>query len=204
MIYFPGTINTMSTRYIITLWQVYCHFLGYARQLTLCMLVALSREGVVFFVFLSPSHFTEIHVLPPPVSGANWRSLFRPGGPFPIPPKMASSYTGSAHSPFPGRNTIRIRKIFVPHIICKCKVSPEMEHTFCIFSVWAKLRSLYFHCMVNSFRVFSLWVKIYCAYYQYTDNFIKCTVRYHSGGSMELNARILLLPYMVYLWNRKR
>jgi hypothetical protein len=35
------------------------------------MLVALSREGVVFFVFLSSSHFTEIHVLPPPVSGAN-------------------------------------------------------------------------------------------------------------------------------------
>jgi hypothetical protein len=25
------------------------------------------------------------------------------------------------------------------------------------------------------------------------------TVRYHSGGSMELNARILLLAYMVYL-----
>jgi hypothetical protein len=25
------------------------------------------------------------------------------------------------------------------------------------------------------------------------------SVRYHSGGSMELNARILLLAYMVYL-----
>ena len=44
---------------------------SYARQLTLCMLVTLSREGVVFLVFLSSSHFTEIHVLPPPVSGAS-------------------------------------------------------------------------------------------------------------------------------------
>jgi hypothetical protein len=28
---------------------------------------------------------------------------------------------------------------------------------------------------------------------------IVIVVRYHSGGSMELNARILLLAYMVYL-----
>ena len=48
-----------------------CQSSSYARQLTLCMLVALSREGVVFLVFLSSSHFTEIHVLPPPVSEAN-------------------------------------------------------------------------------------------------------------------------------------
>ncbi len=47
------------------------NFSIYARRLTLCMLVSLSREGVVFLVFLSSSHFTEIHVLPPPVSGAN-------------------------------------------------------------------------------------------------------------------------------------
>jgi hypothetical protein len=44
---------------------------SYARQLTLCMLVTLSREGVVFRVLLSSSHFTEIHVLPSPVSEAN-------------------------------------------------------------------------------------------------------------------------------------
>jgi hypothetical protein len=41
---------------------------GYARQLTLCMLVTLNREGVVF---LSSLHFTKIHVLPSPVSEAN-------------------------------------------------------------------------------------------------------------------------------------
>jgi hypothetical protein len=31
--------------------------------------VTLSREGVVFLIFPSVSHFTEIHVLPSPVSG---------------------------------------------------------------------------------------------------------------------------------------
>ncbi len=69
------------------------------------MLVTLSREGVVFLASMSSSHFTEIHVLPPPVSEANWRSLSRPGGLPPSLPKMASSFTGSAHLPFPGYNT---------------------------------------------------------------------------------------------------
>ncbi len=74
-------------------------------QLTLCMLGFLSREGVVFFIFLPSSHFTEIHVLSPPVSEANWRFLFRPGDSPPTLSKMASSYTGSAHPPFPGYDT---------------------------------------------------------------------------------------------------
>ncbi len=72
------------------------------------MLVFLSREGVVFLVSLSSSHFTEIHVFPPPVSEANWRSLFRPGDSPPSFPKMASSFTGSAHSPFSGYDTVLI------------------------------------------------------------------------------------------------
>jgi hypothetical protein len=79
MIYFPGTINTVSTGYIITLQWILCQLSSYARWLTLCMLVSLSREGVVFLVFLPYCHFTEIHVLPPPVSEANWRFLSRPG-----------------------------------------------------------------------------------------------------------------------------
>jgi hypothetical protein len=65
--------------YYITLQWIHRQLCSYARWLTLCMLVSLSREGVVFFVFLPSSHFTEIHVLPPPVSEANWRSLSRPG-----------------------------------------------------------------------------------------------------------------------------
>ncbi len=75
------------------------------------MLVTLSREGVVFLVLLSSFHFTRIHVLPPPVSEANWRFLFRPGGLPPTPSKMASSFTGSAHSPFPEYDTITSRQL---------------------------------------------------------------------------------------------
>ncbi len=109
MIYFPGTINIVSTWSCcyIHLHQQWFHspFSSYARQLTLCMRVALSREGVVFPFLLSSSHFTEIHVFPPPVSEANWRFLPRPGGLPPTPSNMASSFTGSAHPPFPGCDT---------------------------------------------------------------------------------------------------
>ncbi len=93
--------------YYITLQWIHCQLSSSARWLTLCMLVSSSREGVVFLVFLPSSHFTEFHVLPPPVSEANWRSLSRPGvSPPPSSSNMASSFTGSAHSPFPGYDTL--------------------------------------------------------------------------------------------------
>jgi hypothetical protein len=57
--------------HIYTLQWIHSPSSGYARQLTLCMRITLSREGVVFCVFLSPLHFTDIHVLPSPVSESN-------------------------------------------------------------------------------------------------------------------------------------
>ncbi len=96
---------TVILPHIYTLQWIYSLSSGYAHQLTLCMRVTLSREGVVFFIFLPLLHFTEIHVLPSPVSELNWRSLFRPGRLPRAPSKMASSFTGSAHSPFPGCDT---------------------------------------------------------------------------------------------------
>jgi hypothetical protein len=69
--------NNKYSKYMVILSHIYTlqrvHFLssGYARQLTLCMRITLSREGVVFFVFLSLSHFTKIHVSPSPVSELN-------------------------------------------------------------------------------------------------------------------------------------
>jgi hypothetical protein len=57
--------------YTYTLAVVSLSISSYARQLTLCMRVALSREGVVFLFFLLSSHFTEIHVFPSPVSEVN-------------------------------------------------------------------------------------------------------------------------------------
>ncbi len=92
------------------------------------MLVALSREGVVFLVFLSPLHFTEIHVFPSPVSEANWRSLFRPGGLPPTLSKMASSFTGSAHPPFPGCDTPKDRGC--TGVLC-CKCCNNVERWLC-------------------------------------------------------------------------
>ncbi len=69
--------NTKYSKYTVILSHIYTlqwiHSLssGYARQLTLCMRVTLSREGVVFFIFLPLLHFNEIHVLPSPVSEPN-------------------------------------------------------------------------------------------------------------------------------------
>jgi hypothetical protein len=71
------------------------------------MLVFLSREGVVFIVSSLSFHLTMVHVLSPPVSEANWRSLSQLWGSAPPPcPKMAPSFTGSAYSPFPGYKTV--------------------------------------------------------------------------------------------------
>ncbi len=108
MIYFPGTINTVSI-------QLYCHtyitmnffFLLQlcTLTLTLCMLAFWSRGGVVFIVLSSPSHLTVSHVFPLPMSGANWRSLSLLWG-FPPPsPNMAPLSTGSAHTPVSGYKT---------------------------------------------------------------------------------------------------
>jgi hypothetical protein len=111
MIYFPGTINTVST------WLYY--YIIYTTMdplptFQLCTLTYSVHAGIsepwrgrlpCFFVIF-PS-LTEIHVLPPPVSQANWRSLFRPGDSPPSFSKMASSFTGSAHSPFPGYDTLK-------------------------------------------------------------------------------------------------
>jgi hypothetical protein len=62
---------TVKLLHIYALQWIHSASSSYAHQLTLCMVITLSREGVVFFVFLSSLHFTEIHVLPSPVSEAN-------------------------------------------------------------------------------------------------------------------------------------
>jgi hypothetical protein len=48
-----------------------CSLSDCAHQLTLCMLVFSSREGVVFLVLSLSFHLTETHVLSPPESEAN-------------------------------------------------------------------------------------------------------------------------------------
>ncbi len=121
---------------------------SHARWLTLCMLVSLSREGVVFLVFQPSSHFTEIHVLPPPVSEANWRSLSRPGvSPPPSSSKMASSFTGSAHSPFPGYDTILIS---TTQDLCSSCLLYALLKVFLstTYTVWHKLVHFLLYCII--------------------------------------------------------
>ncbi len=57
------------------------------------MLAFWNREGVVFFLLCSLSHFTLSHVFPPPMSVANWRSLSLLGG---LPPSL-SQYGALIH-----------------------------------------------------------------------------------------------------------
>ncbi len=52
--------------------------------------------------------FSFYHVLPLPLSGLNWRSLFPPWGSGPPFPKMAPPFTGSAHTPLPGSGTLPV------------------------------------------------------------------------------------------------
>ncbi len=87
--------------------QQWIHFSSssYARQLTLCMLVFWSCEGVVILVHSSSSHLTMYHVFPLPLSGANWRSLFPLWGSGSPLPKMAPPSAGSAHTPLSGSET---------------------------------------------------------------------------------------------------
>ncbi len=106
MIYFPETINTVSTPDTVstTLSLVSSKL---CTLLTLCMLASRSRGEVVFLSPLSSSHsVTTRHVIPLPLSGLNWPSLFPPWGLWPLSPKMASLFTGSAHLPFPGSGTV--------------------------------------------------------------------------------------------------
>jgi hypothetical protein len=92
---------------LYTLVQIHSSSFSCAHQHTLCMLAFWSCEGVVFLVHSSSSHFTVGHVFPLPLSGANWRSLSLLWGSGPPLPKMAPPSTGSAHTPFPGSETIQ-------------------------------------------------------------------------------------------------
>jgi hypothetical protein len=115
--------NNKYSKYTIILLQLYTSttdsLLSFSctHQLTLCMLAFWSCEGVVFLVLSSSSHFTTYHVFPLPLSGANWRSLSWLWGSGPPFPKMAPLFTGSAHTPLPGSNTLPFQRLNVPKTV---------------------------------------------------------------------------------------
>jgi hypothetical protein len=103
--------NNKYSKYMIILSRLYTLaidslFIFQLCTSTLCMLAFWSCEGVVFLVLSSSSHFTTCHVFPLPLSGANWRSLSLLWGSDPPFPKMAPPFTGSAHTPFLGSETL--------------------------------------------------------------------------------------------------
>ncbi len=103
MIYFPETINTISTR-------IQCHRHIHLFLLKLCTLTYSVHAGILkpwrgcllWLLVVFPSY----HVFSLPLSGLNWRSLFPPWGSSPPFPKMATPFTGSAHTPLSGSRTI--------------------------------------------------------------------------------------------------
>jgi hypothetical protein len=150
MIYFPETINTISTLYTIgnTLSLVSSKL---CTVLTLCMLASRSRREVVFLSLLSSSHFvTSCHVFPLPLSGLNWRSLFPPWGSWPSFLKMAPPSTGSAHPPFPGSGThvlpFPLRKVWVTEVkfICPlCHWSEEsISNSYQLYAYLTKFENI--------------------------------------------------------------
>ncbi len=109
--------NNKYSKYTIILSRLYTTtmdslFISQLRTLTYSVHAAFwSCEGVVFLVLSSSSHLTTYHVFPLPLSGANWRSLSLLWGSGPPFSKMAPPFTGSAHTPFPGSNTLTASKI---------------------------------------------------------------------------------------------
>ncbi len=95
MIYFPETIDTIST---ISPTYLHTFFLGYARELTLCMLAFWSHEGVVFLDFLPSPHFVTSFLLP--CLGSTDALCPRLGDPVPLPPKWRPYSQGPRTHPY--------------------------------------------------------------------------------------------------------
>jgi hypothetical protein len=95
MIYFPETIDTISTMslriFTLSSW-------GYARELTLCMLSFWSHEGVVFLDFLPLPHLvTSFHL---PCLRSTDAHFPRLGDPAPLPPKWRPFPQGPRTLPY--------------------------------------------------------------------------------------------------------
>jgi hypothetical protein len=96
MIYFPETIDTISTVSPIYLHNTF--FLSCARELTLCMLAPWSHEGVVFLDLLPSSHSVTSFLFP--CLGSTDALCPRLGDPVPPPPKWRPHSQGTRTLPY--------------------------------------------------------------------------------------------------------
>ncbi len=92
-----------------------CFFLGYAHQLTLCMLASWSHEGVVFLDFLSSSHSDTSFLFP--YLGSTDAPCSRLGDLAPPSPKWRPHSQGPRTLPY--RDPEQYPLHFFPHIIHK-------------------------------------------------------------------------------------
>jgi hypothetical protein len=120
MIYFPETINTISTSNTISPTH------------SLVSSLAMHTTYSVHAGILKPwrgrhprplAVFSFYHVLSLPLSGLNWRSLFPPWGSSPPFPKMAPPFTGSVHTPLPGSGTVHVGRLISKKLFCITKIT---------------------------------------------------------------------------------
>ncbi len=81
-----------------------CFFLSYAHTYSVHAGILKPWRGCLPWLLVV---FPFYHVFSLPLAGSNWRSLFPPWGSVPPFPKMATPFTGSAHTPLPGSGTLR-------------------------------------------------------------------------------------------------
>jgi hypothetical protein len=105
MIYFPETINTISTR-IYTLPCIHFHLLAvHINSLCACwhLEVVKGSSSLSSCRLLISPRITSYPFLCPGSTDAPCSRLWGPVPPF---PKMAPPFTGSAHTPLPGSTTL--------------------------------------------------------------------------------------------------
>ncbi len=108
MIYFPETINTVSTLNTITLTRSLV-LSQLCTPLTLCMLASWSHEGAVFLDFLSSSHPITSSLFP--YLGSTHAPCSRPGVLIPPSPKWRPHPQGPRTLPY--QDPEQLYKMFI-------------------------------------------------------------------------------------------
>ncbi len=146
MIYFPETINTISTT---SPTHLHTFSLGYARELTLCMLASWSHEGVVFLDFLLSPHLVTSFLFP--CLGSTDTLCSRLGGLVPLPPRWRPYSQGPRTLPY--RDPEQFHRLWhrAPCVYCKEKKFGKFSNFF-VLKVWMSLTNFDAKMLLNLFK----------------------------------------------------
>ncbi len=150
MIYFPETIIQLIQRYN-----------GYLHLLLVMHIDTYSLHGRSLESWWGrlPCFWPSYHVFPSPLSERNWCSLVPVGGPGPPTARGASFPTGSAHTPFPGSETvlnILILALYNYPEASKCRLKLQnLSKRFCRFLApeSSSLVTLHLYMMIAWLRI---------------------------------------------------